>query len=197
MDMLDSLPMEAHALRYSATVAALLFAAIGLWRIRVACPPSPSPRRPGPSPPDTPRMGPAVVSTPRAAPSPSCRTAAEAGEAGMPPKTRFTAYFHAEDDHRLGSLDIPKTDTFYGAPTARVRNNKSVQTFQNTLAVRRKLRNIPSSSYLYVCDTENHASDDLTEVALKRGRDLGWYRAQNLSALDGSVVKLWDGGLCK
>ncbi|XP_008800514.1 uncharacterized protein LOC103714858 [Phoenix dactylifera] len=97
MDLLGA-TLEALAFRYSAAVAgwlwawfAVLAAALGLWRIRAALPPSPKP--PGPLDP----TGAEAVSAPPSAPvliepSPSCNA-----DGIATPKARFMAYFHADD----------------------------------------------------------------------------------------------------
>ncbi|KAL3825472.1 hypothetical protein ACJIZ3_021501 [Penstemon smallii] len=36
--------------------------------------------------------------------------------------------------------------------------------------------------------------DDLERRMVMRMGDMGWYRCQDLTVLDGSVVRLWDGG---
>lgn len=155
MYLLES-PLEALAFRYSAALAgsawtwlAVVFAALGFWRIRLVG----STIKPDPKP-----EPPQVAAKPTEAvivghndnkdpPMRRCHVDRK-GDCSLT-KGRFTAYFHVEDN-----------------------------------------------GHGYECDGVSDVAYEEEETPLWRPEgmrgDLGWYRYVDLTAIDGSVVRLWD-----
>lgn len=160
MLLLES-PLEALALRYSAALAgsvwawlAIVFAALGLWRIRAVGSPStqPDPAKKqaaaAPAPAPTASVGPAKNDLP---PLPNHRVA-DNGDLSVT-KGRYTAYFHAEvDGVEIEGEEAEESDGAF-----------------------------------------SDVDGEMTGTREWMRGDLGWHRYVDLTALDGSVVRLWDG----
>lgn len=193
MELLDMVPAEAIALRlYSlpavattvgslcAWLVAALAAAVGLWRIRaVGSSNKPSAgvhsalvddmqQSPLPSPViDQPR--------PRAQAEP-----ASPSEPSTPSKVLFTAYYGgsgADDDD--GVVD--------GVKRCADRDDGGVCVDGEGETVLRRTASVRRSTALTSAPWEGR------EMAVRQRGDLGWYHHLDMAALDGSVVRLWDG----
>ncbi|WOL19830.1 hypothetical protein Cni_G28632 [Canna indica] len=198
MDLLE-VPFEEAALRlYSlpgtaaagssawACAAAVIAAVVGLWGIRtvgsksdvspllLSCSPA--------SPPSPPLLDPVVSTEPHAAPAPEDDRkgrgpiAPLAGfrveEASGAKKARYTAYYLAGSCDDCGVVEEEECEDD-----------------------REDDGGIQSGARLWATAAwdGDWRWEELT--AARRRWDLGWYRFQDMTALDGSVVRLWDGGL--
>lgn len=198
MELLDMVPADAIVLRlyslpaavaaaaslYYAWLVAALAAAVGLWRIRAV---SAGVRRgsaivdnakskvQSPSPPpaiEEPRLA-APAAEPAEAASPS-------GEPSTPSKVRFTAYYG-------GSGDANDDGVVDGVRRCADEDDDDEAVLRRTasaLAERRREKALLAAAA---------APWGEREMSVRRRGDLGWYRHLDMAALDGSVVKLWDG----
>ncbi|XP_008803397.2 uncharacterized protein LOC103716956 [Phoenix dactylifera] len=183
MDLLE-MPLEDIVLRFHSLPAAVaagslcaglavLAAALGLWRIRavgsrsdVSLPHSPTPPKPEPA--QAPAPAPAPV--PRS-PEPTARALHCHVEDAGTPKARFTAYYGSCD-----RFDVEDD----GDEQAEVDNGRKND---GASLVRARLT-------APIAPLEGFGWEGLM---VRRRGDLGWYRYQDLTALNGSVVRLWDG----
>ncbi|CAD6219087.1 unnamed protein product [Miscanthus lutarioriparius] len=200
MELLGMVPAEAIALSlYSlpaaagslcAWLVAALAASVGLWRIRAVSGASNS--KPSahvdddnqepqaPLPPsraaiiDEPR--PPVALAPAAEPS-------SVSEPSTPSKVRFTAYYGGSGYDDDGVVDgvrkcADADDDDDGEVEVVLRRTVSEP------AGRRRATTLAAT-----------APWEERELAVRRRSDLGWYRHIDMAALDGSIVRLWDGDL--
>jgi len=196
MELLDMVPADAIALRlyslpaaaaaaaslYYAWLVAALAAAVGLWRIRAV---GAGVRRAS-----------AVVvgeklQVPQAAhPSPAVDEPQPASrsepEPSTPSKVRFTAYYGVS-----GGDDGGVVDGVWKCADEDEDDDEGVD--GEVEAVLRRTSSAPerrrAATALAVAPWEER------EMAVRRRGDLGWYRHLDMAALDGSVVRLWDGEL--
>jgi len=215
MELLGMVPAEAIALRlYSLPaaavaagslcawlVAALAAAAVGLWRIRAVSGASNSKAaiaagvrsasalvdddnqepQAAPLPPsraaitDEPRR-PVALAT---APEPS----SSVSEPSTPSKVRYTAYYGGSgDDDDEGVVDgVRKCADADDDGEAEVVLRRTV----SEPAGRRRATTLAATA----------PWNEEREMAVRRRSDLGWYSHIDMAALDGSVVRLWDGDL--
>lgn len=173
MDLLE-MPLEALVLRLNSlptatarslwTCLAVLATALGLWRIRAVGSRSEA-SLPASTP--APKLGPAEpAQAPAPAPAPAptqCHV-----EDVSPPKARFMAYYDSCD-----WFDVEDD----GDEEAKVDGGRGVD-------------GIGDGTAPLAAPWEGFPWEGL--MVWRRG-DLGWYRYQDLTALNGSVVRLWDG----
>ncbi|NP_001142546.1 uncharacterized protein LOC100274796 [Zea mays] len=203
MELLGLVPAEAIALRlYSlpaaaaaagslyAWLVAALAAAIGLWRIRAVSVSNINKRDAGvsalvddnqePLVPLLPSRGAAITDEPPAA-EPS-----SVSEPSTPSKVRFTAYYGGSGDED-GVVDGVRkcADDDDVDDGARGRD----------CAVEVVLRRTVSEPGTRRAAALATGPWEGREMAVRRRSDLGWYRHIDMAALDGSVVRLWDGDL--
>jgi hypothetical protein len=203
MELLGLVPAEAIALRlYSlpaaaaaagslyAWLVAALAAAIGLWRIRAVSVSNINKRDAGVSAlvddnqelqvPLLPSRGAAITDEPPAA-EPS-----SVSEPSTPSKVRFTAYYGGSGDED-GVVDGVRkcADDDDVDDGARGRD----------CAVEVVLRRTVSEPGTRRAAALATGPWEGREMAVRRRSDLGWYRHIDMAALDGSVVRLWDGDL--
>jgi hypothetical protein len=203
MELLGLVPAEAIALRlYSlpasaaaagslyAWLVAALAAAIGLWRIRSVSVSNNNKRDAGVSAlvddnqelqvPLLPSRGAAITDEPPAA-EPS-----SVSEPSTPSKVRFTAYYGGSGDED-GVVDGVRkcADDDDVDDGARGRD----------CAVEVVLRRTVSEPGTRRAAALATGPWEGREMAVRRRSDLGWYRHIDMAALDGSVVRLWDGDL--
>ncbi|RCV11820.1 hypothetical protein SETIT_2G216900v2 [Setaria italica] len=195
MELLDMVPADAIALRlyslpaavaaaaslYYAWLVAALAAAVGLWRIRAV---SAGVRRGSAivddkSKAQSPSPSPAIEEPRLAAPA---EPASPSGEPSTPSKVRFTVYYGVSGDADDGVVDgvrrcADDDDRVDGEVDAVLRRTASAPE-------RRRAKALAAA-----------APWEEREMAVRRRGDLGWYRHLDMAALDGSVVKLWDGEL--
>ncbi|CAL5064155.1 unnamed protein product [Urochloa decumbens] len=206
MELLDMVPADAIALRlyslpaavaaaaslYYAWLVAALAAAVGLWRIRAlgagvsrgtvaAVDNKPKVQLPPPQ---------HAIEEPRlAAPAESAdEAAASRSEPSTPSKVRFTAYYGVSSgDAEDGVVD--------GVRRCAAEDGDDEIDGEVDAAVLRRTASAPerrrSSTALATAPWEW----EVREMAVRRRGDLGWYRHLDMAALDGSVVRLWDGEL--
>ncbi|XP_064983604.1 uncharacterized protein LOC135624060 [Musa acuminata AAA Group] len=190
MDVLDVPPLEAVAFRlYSLpgaaagsvwAWAAVLAAALGLWGIRIvgtksdASPLSHSAPRSS-SPPQPAIPGPAVPAEPakpQAEPTnredyrPIARPTGCRVEEASATKARFTAYYHGASCNGFGAVEEDECHEGEDGGARGVECGVAAPWNQGW------------------------RWEGLT---VRRRWDLGWYRYQEMTALNGSVVRLWDG----
>ncbi|XP_020090153.1 uncharacterized protein LOC109711491 [Ananas comosus] len=197
MDLLE-MPLEAVALRFYSLpavvaggsiwtcLAIIAAAAIGLWRIRTVGSRSESSSSSSSSslltssPPPSPSPSP-NLSTPIERPILSRFELGE--EVGMP-KVRFTAYYNDAADC-LGCCRVDDDDDDDGDGDSEEREVEADGAVSDGV-------NGDSQKRL---SKPGWAGDvPKWEVpALSGNGDLGWYRCQDMTALNGSVVRLWDG----
>ncbi|WVZ65076.1 hypothetical protein U9M48_014497 [Paspalum notatum var. saurae] len=205
MELLDMVPADAIALRLCALPAAAgslwawlvaaLAAAVGLWRIRAASASNSS--RPGAG---AVRSVSALVDDGKlhqeqkapSLPSPAAATddeprpaAASASEPGTPSKVRFTAYYGGSGDD--GVVDGVRKCA--GADDDEEEAEEDVARGRGVEMVLRRTASDPGRR------RTTSPSWEEREMAVRRSSDLGWYRHIDMAALDGSVVRLWDGEL--
>nr|CAD1827280.1 unnamed protein product [Ananas comosus var. bracteatus] len=197
MDLLE-MPLEAVALRFYSLpavvaggsiwtcLAIIAAAAIGLWRIRTVGSRSESSSSSSSS------SSSLLTSSPPPSPSPSPSLSKpierpilsrfELDEEVGTPKVRFTAYYNDAADC-LGCCRVDDDDDVGGDNEEReVEADDAVSDGVNGDS--RKRLSKPS----WAGDVPKW------EVpALSGNGDLGWYRYQDMTALNGSVVRLWDG----
>ncbi|KAL5201737.1 hypothetical protein ABZP36_036091 [Zizania latifolia] len=212
MELIDMVPADAIALRlYSlpaaattvgslwAWLVAALAAAFGLWRIRAGaagCSTKPDagavrtafvddkqPKRPRSLPSSA-----AVVDEARPAPAEAAELVAPSpSEPSTPCKVRFTAYYggSGDDDGVVDGVrrraDRDDNDDGDGDGDVRV-DGEGEKPLRRASPGRRR-----RSTALLTTPWEER------EMAVRWRGDLGWYRHLDMSALDGSVVRLWDG----
>ncbi|XP_038988096.1 uncharacterized protein LOC120112585 [Phoenix dactylifera] len=161
---LQSLPAAAAGGGSLWACLAVLAAALGLWRIRAVGSRAEA-SLPPPTPP--PKLGPAEpAQAPAPAPAPAppqCHV-----EDISTPKARFTAYYDSCD-----RLDVEDD----GDDEAEVDSGREVDGVSDGRAP-------------LTAPWEGFGWEGLM---VRRRGDLGWYRYQDLTALNGSVVRLWDG----
>ncbi|KAL6656066.1 hypothetical protein ACP70R_006892 [Stipagrostis hirtigluma subsp. patula] len=196
MEVLDVVPADTIALRlYSlpaaaaslyAWLVAALAAAVGLWRLRTA----------GASKPDSgvrsggsllvddehaqaPLPSPATIGEPRPAARAERVEPASPSEPSTPSKVRFTAYYGGSGD------DDGVVDGVKKCADAADDDDGEVQTvLRRTASAGRRSTAAAAAPW-----------EEEREMAVRRRGDLGWYRHLDMAALDGSVVRLWDGEL--
>ncbi|EHA8587852.1 hypothetical protein COCNU_scaffold003404G000020 [Cocos nucifera] len=182
MDLLE-MPLEAIVLRFHSLPAAVaagslwaclavLAAALGFWRIRavgsrsdVSLPHSPTPPESEPVQAPSPAPAPATVLK---SPKPTVRAPHCHMEDAGTPKARFTAYY--------GSCDWFDVEDD-GDEQAEVDNGRK----DGGASVVRARLTAPLEGFGWEA------------LMVRRRGDLGWYRYQDRTALNGSVVRLWDG----
>ncbi|CAL9182782.1 uncharacterized protein LOC135636060 [Musa acuminata AAA Group] len=176
---LYSLPAAAAAARSDwaclvLLAAAAAAAALGLWGIRVvgSKPDPPTPTSPPPPPVPSLPVCPPESLTPvgKEAAAAAWRASCHVEEASTP-KSRFMAYYAASTDSLYE--DCARGDGLGEGEEEDVDSVSDVD------------RRVTAPWSGGVCGLE-------WAVVQRRG-DLGWYRYQDMTALDGSVVKLWDG----
>ncbi|KAF8695391.1 hypothetical protein HU200_037624 [Digitaria exilis] len=200
MELLDMVPAEAIALRvyslpaavaaagslYYAWLVAALAAAVGLWRIRAigASKSGAAGVRRGSAVVDTkpqaqaPPPSPAFEEPPRPADEPAAASSS-ASEPSTPSKVRFTAYYGVSGaDDQDGVVDGVRRCA-----------DEDDDDGEATEAVLRRTASAPAERRRASAPWEER------EMAVRRRGDLGWYRHIDMAALDGSVVRLWDGEL--
>ncbi|GJM98715.1 hypothetical protein PR202_ga15746 [Eleusine coracana subsp. coracana] len=200
MELLDMVPAHAIALRIHslpaaaaatgslcAWLVAALAAAVGLWRIRAvgAFKPvvgvrsgsaleedklAPLPPRPAI---DEPR--------PAARAEPTDEPASPSSEPSTPSKVRFTAYYGGS------GFDDGVVDGVRNSRDADVDDGEVEMVLRRTASAPAGRR---STTALAAAPWE-----EKREMAVRWRGDLGWYRHLDMSVLDGSVVRLWDGEL--
>ncbi|XP_010917423.1 uncharacterized protein [Elaeis guineensis] len=184
MDLLE-MPLEAIVLRFHSLPAAVaagslwaclavLAAALGIWRIRavgsrsddVSLPHSPitSKSEPGQAPSPSPAPAPSTVPK---SPKPTVRAPHCHVEDAGTPKARFTAYYGSCDwfdveDDGDEQVEVDNGRKDDGARVVRARLTAPLEGF------------------------------GWEGLMVGRRGDLGWYRYQDLTALNGSVVRLWE-----
>ncbi|KAF8657806.1 hypothetical protein HU200_059967 [Digitaria exilis] len=199
--LLDMVPAEAIALRvyslpaavaaaaslYYAWLVAALAAAVGLWRIRAigtsksgaagvrrgsaVVDTKPQAQAPPPSP--------TIEEPPRPADEPAAASSS-ASEPSTPSKVRFTAYYGVSGaDDQDGVVDGVR----------RCADEDDDDDGEATEAVLRRTASAPAERRRASAPWEER------EMVVRRRGDLGWYRHIDMAALDGSVVRLWDGEL--
>ncbi|PWZ13259.1 hypothetical protein Zm00014a_023076 [Zea mays] len=202
MELLGLVPAEAIALRlYSlpaaaaaagslcAWLVAALAAAIGLWRIRAVSVSNNNKRDAGvsalvddnqePLVPLLPSRGAASTDEPRRRPvAPAAAEPSSVSEPSTPSKVRFTAYYGGSGDED-GVVDG-------------VRKRADAEDDDAVEVVLRRTVSEPGRRRAAALATGPWEG---REVAVRRRSDLGWYRHIDMAALDGSVVRLWDGDL--
>lgn len=182
MDLLE-MPLEAIVLRFHSLPAAIaagslwaclavLAAAVGFWRIRaggsrsdVSLPHSPTPLKSEQA--QAPSPAPAPEPEPKS-PKPTVRAPHCHVEDAGTPKARFTAYY--------GSCDWFDVEDD-ADEQAEVDNGRK----DDGAGVVRAHLTAPLKGFGW------------EGVIVRRRGDLGWYRYQDLTSLNGSVVRLWDG----
>lgn len=210
MELLGLVPAEAIALRlYSlpaaaaaagslcAWLVAALAAAIGLWRIRAVSVFNNNKRDAGvsalvddnqePLVPLLPSRGAAITDEPRRRPvTPAAAEPSSVSEPSTPSKVRFTAYYGGSGDED-GVVDGVRkcADDDDVDDGARGRDCAVEVVLRRTVSEPGRRR----STALATGPWEGR------DVAVRRRSDLGWYRHIDMAALDGSVVRLWDGDL--
>ncbi|RLN35688.1 uncharacterized protein C2845_PM03G35630 [Panicum miliaceum] len=194
---LYSLPAAAAAAAaslYYAWLVAALAAAVGLWRIRAvgagarrasalsgsekpqaqqAASPSPAVEEPRPA---------------ARAPEPADEAASRSEpEPSTPSKVRFTAYYGVSGDGDDGVVDgVWKcADEEEGDDDSGVGGEVEAVLRRTASAPERRR----AAAALAAAPWEER------EMSVRRRGDLGWYRHLDMAALDGSVVRLWDGEL--
>uniref|UniRef100_A0A0E0B3E9 Uncharacterized protein n=1 Tax=Oryza glumipatula TaxID=40148 RepID=A0A0E0B3E9_9ORYZ len=208
MELLDMVPADAIALRlYSlpaaaaavgslwAWLVAALAAAVGLWRIRAAAgvrsalvDDDDHKQRKAKQPRGA--LRPAGVGEARPARAEEAEaeatTPTSPSEPSTPSKVRFTAYYGGEGDGAdEGVVDSVRRcvdndgDGEGETPTAPVRR---------TASGRRRWSTTTTTTAPFMATPWEER-----EMAVRRRGDLGWYRHLDMAALDGSVVRLWDG----
>ncbi|XP_062199519.1 uncharacterized protein LOC133901972 [Phragmites australis] len=198
MELLDMVPaLRLYSLPAAAAAACSLCAwlvaalaaaaAVGLWRIRAV----------GVSKPDAGvRGGSALVKDKQAHAAPPSSAAIEeprpaaqaetasASEPSTPSKVRFAAYYGGSGND--GVVDgVRKWADAEDDDCARVVVGE----------VDMVLRRTASAPGRRMATALAAAPWEDREMAVKRRGDLGWYRHLDMGALDGSVVRLWDGEL--
>ncbi|CAN6204558.1 unnamed protein product [Urochloa humidicola] len=199
MELLDMVPADAIALRlyslpaavaaaaaslYYAWLVAALAAAVGLWRIRAlgaggvrrgsaAVVAAVKPQS----------QAPAIEETRLAA-----AAAASRSEPSTPSKVRFTAYYGVPPG---GAAEDGVVDGVRGCAGEDGDDGEV-----GTTAVLRRTASAPERRSGRRSTTMAAAPwEEEREMAVRRRGDLGWYRHLDMAALDGSVVRLWDGEL--
>ncbi|PUZ70830.1 hypothetical protein GQ55_2G266800 [Panicum hallii var. hallii] len=205
MELLDMVPADAIALRlyslpaaaaaaaslYYAWLVAALAAAVGLWRIRAV---GAGVRRASaavvgekPQAPQAGQPSPAVEEPLPAARAPEpADDAASRSEPSTPSKVRFTAYYGVS-----GGDDGGVVDGVWKCSDEDEDDDNGVD--GEVEAVLRRTASAPerrrAATALAAAPWEER------EMAVRRRGDLGWYRHLDMAALDGSVVRVWDGQL--
>ncbi|OEL31620.1 hypothetical protein BAE44_0007361 [Dichanthelium oligosanthes] len=198
MELLDMVPADAIALRlYSlpaavaaagslyAWLVAALAAAVGLWRIRAV---GAGVRRGRAVVDDKPQAQASLPSPAIEEPWPAARAepaeAASQSEPSTPSKIRFTAYYGGSGDDEEGVVD--------GVRKCADEDDDGVD--GEVDKVLRRTASAPERRRETVA-LAAAAPWEEREMAVRRRGDLGWYRHLDMAALDGSVVRLWDGEL--
>ncbi|KAL6846510.1 hypothetical protein ACP4OV_023958 [Aristida adscensionis] len=194
MELLDVVPADTIALRlYSlpaaaaaagslcAWLVAALAAAVGLWRFRAVAASS--------KPDAAVRGGSALVDDKPAraqAPATDEPRPASPSEPASPSKVRFTAYYGGSGDDD-GIVDGARKcaggaadDDDGGGAKMALRRTASASA---SAASGRRSAAVAAAPW-----------EEEREMAVRRRSDLGWYGHLDMAALDGSVVRLWDGG---
>uniref|UniRef100_A0A0E0M1N6 Uncharacterized protein n=1 Tax=Oryza punctata TaxID=4537 RepID=A0A0E0M1N6_ORYPU len=206
MELLDVVPADAIALRlYSlpaaaaavgslwAWLVAALAAAVGLWRIRAAGAVRSAlvdddhkqhkAKQPRGAPPAS------VSATVDEAPvEATTTTPTSTSEPSTPSKVRFTAYYGGEGDGDEGVVDSVRRCVDNDSDGVRV-DGEGETPVRRTASGRRRGPGWTTTSAAALMATPWEER----EMAVRRRGDLGWYRHLDMAALDGSVVRLWDG----
>lgn len=180
-------------------VAALAAAAVGLWRIRANSASNSKPRAAGvrsasalvdddnqePQARLPPSRRAAITDDPRRAVALApAEPSSSVSEPGTPSKVRFTAYYGGSS----GDDDDGVVDGVRKCADADDNDDGEVEVvLRRTVsepAGRRRATTLAAT-----------APWEERELAVRRRSDLGWYRHIDMAALDGSVVRLWDGDL--
>ncbi|CAN6174439.1 unnamed protein product [Urochloa humidicola] len=200
MELLDMVPADAIALRlyslpsavaaaaslYYAWLVAALAAAVGLWRIRALSAvddDNPKAQFPPAS---------AAIEEPRlAAPVEQDEAAASQSEPSTPSKVRFTAYYGVSSG--AGAED----GVVDGVRRCAVEDDDDDEIDGEVVEAAAVLRRTASAPERRRRGSRALAAapwEEEREMDVRRRSDLGWYRHLDMAALDGSVVRLWDGG---
>ncbi|CAN6196057.1 unnamed protein product [Urochloa humidicola] len=205
MELIDMVPADAIALRlyslpaalaaaaslYYAWLVAALAAAVGLWRIRAlgaagvhrdsAIVVDDKSKAQLPPPPPS-------IEEPRAEPA---EAAASQSEPSTPSKVRFTAYYGVSSG---GGAEDGVMD---GVRRCAVEDDEDGEV-EEAAAVLRRTASAPErrrrGSRALATALAAPWDWEEREMVVRRRSDLGWYRHLDMAALDGSVVRLWDGG---
>ncbi|CAN6167069.1 unnamed protein product [Urochloa humidicola] len=199
MELLDMVPADAIALRlyslpsavaaaaslYYAWLVAALAAAVGLWRIRaLSAVDDDNPKA------QLPPASPAIEEPRLPAPVEQDEAAASQSEPSTPSKVRFTAYYGVSSG---GTDDDGVVD---GVRRCAVEDDDDDEIDGKVVEAAAVLRRTASAPERRRRGSTAAAPWDWEEreMAVRRRSDLGWYRHLDMAALDGSVVRLWDGG---
>ncbi|XP_062194123.1 uncharacterized protein LOC133897409 [Phragmites australis] len=203
MELLDMVPADAIALRmYSLPAAAAApgslcawlvaalaaAAAVGLWSIRaVGASKNDAGVRSGSAlvedkqaqAPPLPR---AIIDVPRPAARAEYAEPASPSEPSTPSKVRFTAYYGGSGED--GVMDgVRKCADADGEDVRLVDGEVEMVLTRTASASGRRTTALAAAPW------------EEREMVVRLRGDLGWYRHLDMAALDGSVVRLWDGEL--
>lgn len=170
MDLLE-IPLEALAFRYSAAVAGSLWAWLAVLTAALSLWRIRSSGSKPVSLPSDPYPKPAQAEAQPSTP-PRCHV----DDAGTPAKARFTTYYHLDECCHLdgGAVVTAEEEECDG-------NGDGVET------------EVDGNNGTLGYSDSGFGWEEFMPV--KRITDLGWYRYQDIAALNGSVVRLWDGPL--
>ncbi|XP_073100777.1 uncharacterized protein [Elaeis guineensis] len=178
MDLLE-MPLDALVLRLHSLPAAgslwaclaVLAATLGLWRIRAVGSRSEASLPPSTPPPNVSPAEPAQARAPTPAPTPSpAPPQCHVEDVGML-KARFTAYYDSCDRFDVEDDGDEETEVDGG----------------------REVDGVGDGRVPLTAPWEGFGWAGWEGLMVRRRGDLGWYRYQDLTALNGSVVRLWDG----